>query len=123
MDHTKHYLIAEMIHGALLPLQRYNGSPVVEWKHLMQSEKDEKAQAVLQLASTGIVKDRPESQEEEIFCGITMTMYPIEVAKLSPEIEKKLDEGLDALAAGATPQTLEGSLEPVPDAPKGTPIK
>lgn len=76
MDHTRHYLVAEMIHNALVPLRRANGFAVIEWNKMGQQAKDDEAREVA--IKVNDAKLTPAMTDEEaIINGIIAAMFPV----------------------------------------------
>lgn len=112
MDHTRHYLVAEMIHNALVPLRRSNGFAVIEWNKMGQQAKDEAARDVLEvLNDTGSVDTNTE--EGAITLGIISTMYYGERMKQREPVDEKEDTPRAPLSATPQPTEPEKSSTPI----------
>lgn len=104
-DHIKHYLVAEMIHGALVPLHRAKGIAVVEWSKLSQVDKDEEAGAVTRMLQYGF--NEAETESGRVHFAIIREMYP------------EMFSNKPAQVANVIAVTASDSVTPV----EGTPIK
>lgn len=123
MDHNKALRVAEMIRGALVPLERYEGVPTRTWQELSASEQRTEAALVQGIAAQ--MRDNeinvPNLPEDQIRYGIISVMYHDEL-KLSPA-DKEIASQLSG-PAPSDPRIVQPDdrVSPEPTSP-GTVIK